>query len=481
MCQLSGISPKDCSIIGGCFKAGLGCFYPARLHHVKVRSGEDPYRSSSPSGRDIFGQPICLPLNKHSSPGDFLSSYHHCLQSGCVVDSSITYQFLYQQLINVTLTVVPEHLRQRFYELVVEGIVSADNWEYHLKKLQAEAHLPNYGFPKPGGNTIDILAYTLALGTARNATRRRAYHQNPTTNGFPSNPIGFPSNPHSNPLGGFQVGPPFNNQFSPQGIPGSNPMFSSPQLPECPYHNYNIGSFFPLKGSFAGCCEQSLCYIPRQQLAQQYSGIAPYLSHWQKWSQCSATCGGGQRTRVRRCVSYKLETCGSLSDVTQTEVCNNDPCPYYGAWGAWGLCNAACGGGSQTRVRLCQPAGSVCSGEAEERRYCRTGSCPVLSQWTQFGECSVTCGVGERSRTRKCTDGGVYGCEAATEPLEETVQCQIFCGQAEEVASTACEYPLCKVTKQYRCVYQGGKGHCRDFKPSITTRCYEGYCGYFGK
>ena len=58
------------------------------------------------------------------------------------------------------------------------------------------------------------------------------------------------------------------------------------------------------------------------------------------WSACSATCGGGTRTRIQKCVRLKTQPdtyayyanskCSALvkpTDVTLEESCNEEDCP----------------------------------------------------------------------------------------------------------------------------------------------------------
>jgi hypothetical protein len=52
----------------------------------------------------------------------------------------------------------------------------------------------------------------------------------------------------------------------------------------------------------------------------------------------------------------------------------------WGAWSAFGACSKTCGGGTQTRTRLCNnpaPAngGAACVGSASESQSCNTQSC----------------------------------------------------------------------------------------------------------
>ena len=51
--------------------------------------------------------------------------------------------------------------------------------------------------------------------------------------------------------------------------------------------------------------------------------------HWMGWTQCSANCGGGTRTRVRRCNYPPPSHGGKLCPGSETkeEPCNEEPCP----------------------------------------------------------------------------------------------------------------------------------------------------------
>jgi len=54
----------------------------------------------------------------------------------------------------------------------------------------------------------------------------------------------------------------------------------------------------------------------------------------------------------------------------------------WGTWTAWGTCSLTCGGGSQSRSRLCNspaPAngGAACAGSSTEAQTCNTQGCPV--------------------------------------------------------------------------------------------------------
>ena len=53
----------------------------------------------------------------------------------------------------------------------------------------------------------------------------------------------------------------------------------------------------------------------------------------------------------------------------------------WGSWSSWSSCSATCGGGQRTRQRFCDsPApsggGSECSGRSSQQRTCNTADCP---------------------------------------------------------------------------------------------------------
>ena len=140
-------------------------------------------------------------------------------------------------------------------------------------------------------------------------------------------------------------------------------------------------------------------------------------SDYGDWSECSADCGGGTKTRTRTCTdpapAYEGNNCEGTA--TETQDCNTHGCPVDGGWsdfGDWSECSADCGGGTKTRTRTCtDPApayeGNNCEGTATETQDCNTHGCPVDGGWSDFGawsECSADCEGGTQTRTRTCTN-----------------------------------------------------------------------------
>ncbi|XP_020632435.1 coadhesin-like isoform X1 [Orbicella faveolata] len=160
-------------------------------------------------------------------------------------------------------------------------------------------------------------------------------------------------------------------------------------------------------------------------------------SNWQKWSDCTETCGGGIRKRIRKCNNPAPENGGLKcpGPAEEEEACNEEPCPIDGNWSEWepwSSCPVTCGGGLETRIRTCTnppPAfgGQSCPGVGEESRPCNEELCPVdgnWSDWQDWSDCPVTCGGGVQERTRTCTNPPpAFGGESCPGESEETRAC----------------------------------------------------------
>nr|XP_036865807.1 hemicentin-1 [Manis javanica] len=109
-------------------------------------------------------------------------------------------------------------------------------------------------------------------------------------------------------------------------------------------------------------------------------------SPWSGWGTCSRTCDGGQMRRYRACddphPSNGGRACGGPD--SQTQRCNTGLCPVDGRWGnwhSWGRCSASCGGGEKTRKRMCNNpvpsrSGRPCPGDPTQVSRCNIQACP---------------------------------------------------------------------------------------------------------
>ncbi|KAG7336269.1 hypothetical protein KOW79_000962 [Hemibagrus wyckioides] len=131
----------------------------------------------------------------------------------------------------------------------------------------------------------------------------------------------------------------------------------------------------------------------------------------------------------------------------------------WSSWGNWGECSSECGGGVQTRTRVCQSPleAYLCAGVLEEGRPCNPQPCigrysfrsqslrsadsrkredveksragqqspqtdsPVGEEWSPWSVCSATCGEGWQSRTRFCVSAS-YSTQCSG-PLREQRPC----------------------------------------------------------
>ncbi|XP_078695686.1 coadhesin-like [Branchiostoma floridae x Branchiostoma belcheri] len=98
-------------------------------------------------------------------------------------------------------------------------------------------------------------------------------------------------------------------------------------------------------------------------------------SPWMVWSNCSVTCGVGHQTRNRRCDNPEPLHGGANCTGTPEDrkPCENlPPCAVAGVWSPWTVwsnCSVTCGDGERTRRRTCdnprpQHGGANCTGNA---------------------------------------------------------------------------------------------------------------------
>ena len=136
----------------------------------------------------------------------------------------------------------------------------------------------------------------------------------------------------------------------------------------------------------------------------------PELGPWSKWSECSSSCGGGFRKKTRECIEKGVpfynapdNPCKSVLEVI--EECNPYKCPMWTQWGEWTDCSKTCGGGQKHKYRQCvDHEGSLvdevnCPGDNNEAEPCNDQTCPFWTDWSEWTECSASCGGGSRYNT----------------------------------------------------------------------------------
>uniref|UniRef100_A0A8C8RV15 Hemicentin-1 n=1 Tax=Pelusios castaneus TaxID=367368 RepID=A0A8C8RV15_9SAUR len=138
---------------------------------------------------------------------------------------------------------------------------------------------------------------------------------------------------------------------------------------------------------------------------------------WTSWSACTVSCGGGTKQRTRDCSDPFPQFGGHKCEGNDVQIdfCNSDLCPIHGNWGpwsSWGACSRTCNGGQMRRYRTCDNprpvnGGRACAGADTQIQRCNTELCPVdgnWGTWQAWSRCSASCGGGEQTRTRLCTN-----------------------------------------------------------------------------
>jgi len=166
------------------------------------------------------------------------------------------------------------------------------------------------------------------------------------------------------------------------------------------------------------------------------------FGEWSAWSECDKDCGGGQSNRKRSLESQPAHggTCALLSNVSETRPCNSQPCSITKAcalsqWSEWTQCSADCDTGMRSRNRemvfgdaarrlsifdsladgvasgvrqaprqLLEDCSGGYDGGLSEVEPCQVEACDrqdcSWSEWEEWSDCTCTCGGGEMRRSR---------------------------------------------------------------------------------
>eukprot|EP00929_Paragymnodinium_shiwhaense_P087745 TRINITY_DN4788_c0_g1_i2.p1 TRINITY_DN4788_c0_g1~~TRINITY_DN4788_c0_g1_i2.p1 ORF type:complete len:1557 (-),score=362.68 TRINITY_DN4788_c0_g1_i2:90-4760(-) len=156
------------------------------------------------------------------------------------------------------------------------------------------------------------------------------------------------------------------------------------------------------------------------------------LSDWSTFGECSASCGGGLRSRHRYVVSEasnggKLCT-GSLEDM---ETCSTQGCVGHdvdcelSGWSAWSHCDPD---NQKQRTRVVQTEaknnGRRCSGDLIQVLSCNSKVIDCkMSEWTHWDECDRECDGGQKRRHRQIAVYPKNGGQSCPTGIVETAPC----------------------------------------------------------
>lgn len=196
------------------------------------------------------------------------------------------------------------------------------------------------------------------------------------------------------------------------------------------------------------------------------------LTTWSNWTQCSKSCGNGQRMRSRQYKTNSTETCPP-ENLQETQSCNVDCCPVDGKlspWSTWSSCSKTCGSGVRQRYRSCndpEPSckGKPCEGSTVDTDVCNTNLCETDCPTGQIpsdcaNECDTSCGsltCDNQCRTPdKCMPGCVCSGSLVMGPD----------GQCIEPKDCTCRLPSSNIT------LVNGESYTQD--PRVTYTCKDG-------
>jgi hypothetical protein len=146
--------------------------------------------------------------------------------------------------------------------------------------------------------------------------------------------------------------------------------------------------------------QDDLCSPPR---TVQEACVGPYGQIVQKTIDlpCSATCGGGQKVYRQESVCEQLingkpYVIDSLTRTT-TETCNNIPCAYWLGWSSWTQCSSTCGAGQRQRTRKCSGGAPGDGGCLPHHEFYKPVNSPVEVRFDPVGNGAV--------HTEACDEG----------------------------------------------------------------------------
>ncbi|KAI6204496.1 hypothetical protein M3Y94_00680800 [Aphelenchoides besseyi] len=161
-----------------------------------------------------------------------------------------------------------------------------------------------------------------------------------------------------------------------------------------------------LTDDFEDSVENSSLLLSRSTRACPRVAVIPgpewRFGEWSFWSECSRSCGPqGVRQRRRQCAASNPNC-----QTHESQRCNQRPCALgWSEWCEWEACRASCGSGERQRIRFCEGGTLRCPGKDFQISRCNAGvPCHGFHEWSAWTRCSKSCGLGEQRRERQCFD-----------------------------------------------------------------------------
>jgi len=169
----------------------------------------------------------------------------------------------------------------------------------------------------------------------------------------------------------------------------------------------------------------------------------------------------------------------------------------WGSWGRFGACSKSCGGGVQTRKRLCNSpspsnGGRSCAGSSSESRRCSTNRCPAVSNRsrrpsrpTQRSRPAPSSGGGSSSSLRVCDRKEALKCYGYERRRAQrckagvtnwfTSNCDFMCGKCS--VKPRCDLgdePMCARHRRKRVLACSRSWMIKIRCPNMCNRCNAG-------
>jgi len=211
-------------------------------------------------------------------------------------------------------------------------------------------------------------------------------------------------------------------------------------------------------------------------------GVPCVFSEWHDWTQCTATCGVGEKERTRRVIAEaKLmgKPCvGSLLQASACKVmdCESKDC-VLSKWSAWSLCDSEVHPQryrSRHVLKNALGSGKRCDETLKETEGCLVSKTAVpqdcvISPWSEWEECDKSCDGGQKYRTRALQMPSAHGGSCPHTLLKMTLPCKTQ--PCEKKAPNDCQ--LSVWTDWSVCSTHCGKGsHLR--RRNVTEPAREG-------